>query len=95
MGFVPGTSKTKVVPEGNGYQARYYDADLGLWFDLGDPRPTEEAARALVATFNLCPGCNNPPSNMERLTGRCAKDGLPLDQPRGGVHLDLPPAQES
>lgn len=35
----------------------------------------------------MCPGCANPVSPMERLTGRCAKDNLPLDQPRGGVVL--------
>lgn len=35
----------------------------------------------------ICPGCANPVSTMEVLTGQCAKDGLPLDQPRGGVHI--------
>ena len=30
----------------------------------------------------VCPGCNLPVSEMERLTGKCAKDNLPLDQPR-------------
>jgi hypothetical protein len=42
-------SRTKVVPEGRRFQARYYDADLRLWFDLGDPKDTEEQARALIA----------------------------------------------
>lgn len=52
MAFIPGKSRTKVVPEGNRFQARYYDADLRLWFDLGDPRETEAEANALIAEFN-------------------------------------------
>lgn len=32
--------------------------------------------------MSICPGCANPVSEMERLTGVCAKDGQPIDQPR-------------
>lgn len=52
MAFVPGESRTKVVPDGNRFQARYYDADLRLWFDLGDPRDTVTDASILIDKFN-------------------------------------------
>lgn len=48
MGYIPGKSRTKVVPEGRRFQARYYDADMKLWFDLGDPKDTDAEARALI-----------------------------------------------
>lgn len=35
----------------------------------------------------VCPGCNFPVSEQERLTGRCAKDGQPLDADRHEVVL--------
>lgn len=34
--------------------------------------------------------CANPVSEQERLTGRCAKDGQPLDAPRHEVQVTLP-----
>lgn len=51
MTYIPGQSKTKVVAEGNRFQARYYDPAMKLWFDLGDPRDTEAEARALIRQF--------------------------------------------
>jgi hypothetical protein len=35
----------------------------------------------------ICPGCANPVSESERLTGRCGKDGFPLDALRGEVRI--------
>lgn len=52
MSFVAGKSRTKVVREGNGFQARYYDEDMRLWFDLGDPRSTQVEADLLIEAFN-------------------------------------------
>lgn len=52
MAFIPGKSRTKVVPEGSRFQARYYDAELRLWFDLGDPRSTVTDAQILIDEFN-------------------------------------------
>lgn len=42
-------SKTQVRAEGNRFQARYYDPEMRLWFDLGDPRDTYEDALALAS----------------------------------------------
>lgn len=43
--------RTKVVVEGHRWQARYWDADMRLWFDLGDPRDTEAEARELAKAW--------------------------------------------
>lgn len=43
----------------------------------------------------ICPGCNNPVSQQEQLTGRCAKDGQPLDAGRIEIHLFVPPTTET
>jgi hypothetical protein len=45
----PNRPRTRVVPEGNRWQARYFDPTMRLWFDLGDPRDTESEARELAA----------------------------------------------
>lgn len=37
-----------------------------------------------------CPGCGFPVSEMERLTGRCAKDGRPLDESRVVFEIHFP-----
>lgn len=59
----------------------YDEPDYGLSF----PLPlSEEEDRFPV---KVCPGCANPVSEQERLTGRCAKDGLPLDEDRHEVVL--------
>lgn len=65
MSFVPGKSKTKVQPEGSRFQGRYFDDELRLWFDLGDPRDTEAEVRALIAEFN----------NPDPLVGTCRHCG--------------------
>jgi hypothetical protein len=52
MPFIPGKSRTKVVKEGDLFQARYFDTHLLLWFDLGDPRDTRDEAQALIKQFH-------------------------------------------
>jgi predicted amidophosphoribosyltransferase len=43
----------------------------------------------------VCPGCANPISESERLTGRCGKDGEPIDQERATVVIDVDALVES
>lgn len=52
--------RTKVIPEGNRWQARYFDSELRLWFDLGDPRDTESEAAELARTWDFNPGSLGP-----------------------------------
>jgi hypothetical protein len=47
---------TRVVPDAGSpgrWVAQYYDAEKRLWFDLGDPRDTEEEARTHLAEEQL------------------------------------------
>jgi thiamine pyrophosphate-dependent acetolactate synthase large subunit-like protein len=42
---------TRVVPDVGSpgkWVAQYFDAGVRQWFDMGDPRDTEEEARALL-----------------------------------------------
>lgn len=41
----------------------------------------------MADTRQICPGCDRPVSEQERLTGRCAKDGDPIDQDRTTVRI--------
>lgn len=60
----------------------YDEPDMGLAF----PLPLSEEEDRIPAT---CPGCGFVVSQMEILTGVCAKDGQPLSQPRVIVEVTL------
>lgn len=77
MAFIAGKSKTAVVPEGGRYQGRYYDTDMRLWFDLGDPRDTRQEAQEVVRKFHAEPVAvittryrTRPNSNVGRYEAR-------------------------
>jgi hypothetical protein len=49
---LPPSRPTRVAPDiasPGRWVAQYYDAQKRLWFDIGDPRDTEDEARAHLA----------------------------------------------
>jgi hypothetical protein len=83
--------KERVIPEPFGlssrWQAQYYDEEVQVWFDIGDPQDTEEAARERLTSE----GSRNPVGRPvivkdgpdAGLTGLVSRKG------RGGWYVEI------